>query len=390
MANHFSTKALATTALLAMAAVPMTNAATRAQEAPARTVASQIQAAAVAASLRQVTANGTQHGAADTRVHILPTITGKAVLPHTIKNRNNFYNFDPGKALSTPVLNAPVPGIDIGPNKVDGTAAGARAPQIGSAFPAPAKWYPADLSQYGGQPRGVAYAQQVNIYINCPAHNDSCWGNRIVGDIPKFENNLSISTIAQIADQYVGTTAKNRYPASPTAYFYDLTLPTNPRTGRPVLLDSAAQAIAAAAASSAGGGYTKLFHVFLPNGTDSCFDSSYTTCYSPTYSPTFYYCGYHGSFTSTQHVLYSVEPYDYVNGCRAPGMSPLDAQVSVLSHEIMEAITDPDPNTQWNNYYLGEIGDECAWNIFNVKVGKANYNIQLEYSNKSHACNSKP
>ena len=164
-----------------------------------------------------------------------------------------------------------------------------------------------------------------------------------------------------------------------------------------MLTDAYIQALVTGAVNADGGkqGYNEIYHIFIPNGMDVCFDSTYSVCYSPDNWNAFYFCGYHGSFdTGTGHVLYTVEPYDYVSGCVAGGMRKVDAQASVLSHETFETITDPDPNTQWfepagSSY--GEIGDYCAWHIFHFALitGYA-YNTQLEYDNHKNACTAVP
>src|SRR5437588_4895873 len=326
-----------------------------------------------------ITNFGKRPGAVNSQVHIFPTINGYQTLPAVVRNRNNFYGVDPKKlaeaAANEPATTPPPP------------------------FPAPGKWNPLQLVTNGGfcgaagcNYTGVASMGQENIYLNCAAHNDSCWGDGTAGNITGIQHYLSTSPLFKIMNQYVGSTAPNRYPLQQQWWAaYSLNqAPWN--ASKPVLLDSTAQAIALAASNGwgsggTGGGYGHEFHIFVPPGTDACFDASYTACYSPDHGSTFYFCGYHGSFDSGgQHYLYSVEPYDNVGGCIASGMSANGAQISVLSHELAETITDPDPNWQWNTpkEVYGEIGDACAWHIYHVTLKSSpliTTNVQLEYSN---------
>ncbi len=63
-----------------------------------------------------------------------------------------------------------------------------------------------------------------------------------------------------------------------------------------------------------------MYHVFLPPGTDECFDNTYSVCYSPDHLTTWFFCAYHGfvDFPDIGHVIYSVEPYQNNSGCDEP------------------------------------------------------------------------
>ncbi|HEY8005558.1 MAG TPA: hypothetical protein VIE66_01850 [Methylocella sp.] len=382
---------------LAIQAPQKANAQDSAQTTPVNKLSSQ----SVSAALHAVKANGTRPVVENSRVHILPTPTARSTLPAIVRNRTNFYGFDPTKATLSPVLTAPVPGISIPPNNIHGA--------LQKAVPSPAaklgiEWNPANLLVFGGDPdgnvTGLPSAKQVNVYLNCPTHNDGCWGNG-AGSITTFQSNLTKSTFITIVDQYVGATAKGRYPLS-SQFFADVVLPVTPwNSSTPLLLDSEAQAIAFAAANANNGfGFGFVYHVFVPPGTDVCFDNS-TVCYSPDNLNNFFFCGYHESFDlSGNHILYTVEPWG-VPCTASPVQSATDAQVSVLSHETFETITDPDPNFEWNSPVgIGEIGDNCEPSvgeflygnpeIYPVSLNKHIYNIQLEYSNKGFGCRTMP
>jgi hypothetical protein len=263
-------------------------------------------------------------------------------------------------------------------------------------LPAPG-FYPADLSNPSGGPT-VLSAQSHNVYVNCPAGN--CWGTPSPA---AFLTNLGQSTLIHVVDQYTGSTANNRYTSGTAA---TLTYPPFSLRGfSGTLGDSDILSIVHSAAVALGGGYQNIHHIFLPKGTDVC-SGGFTQCYSPDRPSTFFFCAYHGSvtFSDVGHVLYSVEPFQDVPGCQvAPGSpngSLIDSTASVLSHELIETITDPDGNAWWNHVTLplfgAEIGDECqAIILINnngfgndgvVSLNGTTYAVQAEYSNAHHGC----
>lgn len=81
------------------------------------------------------------------------------------------------------------------------------------------------------------------------------------------------------------------------------------------------------------------------------------------------YCGWHtyGNISSGQHVRYSFvgNAKRCLSACAAQSTSPngnpgIDGAVSVLSHELEEAATDPDINA-WLDSRGAENADKCAW-----------------------------
>jgi hypothetical protein len=270
----------------------------------------------------------------------------------------------------------------------------------------PSVQYPADLTYQGGQL--VTTAEHHAIYLrpngNCPVF--TCWGN------PEgFLSDLSRSNFIHITDQYVNASANDRYPVGQHAHF-NITPPHNFSTGSEPYTDADMVAFVHAVASRTGQtGYGHIYHVFLPQGTDECFDTSYSVCYSPDSSSAFFFCAYHGSvdFSDIGHVLYTVEPYQNVGGCNEPPNTPngqlADSTDSILSHEVFETITDPDGLSWWNNggdldLNGYEIGDECQW--FEIigtsayfkpsffQVGERTYAVQGEYNNNAHGCTTAP
>jgi hypothetical protein len=92
------------------------------------------------------------------------------------------------------------------------------------------------------------------------------------------------------------------------------------------------------------------------------------------------YCGYHDHIGN---VYYAVVPYVSCPGCVFPGQL-LDTLTEVSSHELAEAITDPELNA-WFDPTTGpgdEIGDIC--NRQTTRLG--GYLVQMEWSNARSAC----
>jgi hypothetical protein len=259
-----------------------------------------------------------------------------------------------------------------------------------AALPKPG-FYPADLVNHGGPV--VTSAQQELVYFDCPAGATKCWGNPA-----NFLNHLNASAFIHMTDQYVGTTANNRYPVDKQVSI-NQTLQTN------VLYENDILSIvhAAAVKLSVENSYSHIIHVFLPQGVDTCFDLT-AQCYSPDNPPTFFFCAYHGAvvFSDIGHILYTVQPYQDVPGCQAATPTPngdlVDSTASVLSHETFETITDPDLDAWWSDVSLIEQGAELADICEPIGnslaqfldpvfvVGGKNYKIQLMYSNKYHGC----
>jgi len=261
--------------------------------------------------------------------------------------------------------------------------------------------YPGDLGYSGGAT--LSSAHQHPIYLiptsgsgsNCSgAQPTTCWGN-----LSQFIRDLGTSPLIHVTDQYVGAQGDGRYPLG--AVFVASYAPqANPLT------DADMQAVAHAAAVLLGeAGYHHLFHIFLVPGQVECFDSTFTVCSSNVF------CAYHSStvFPDVGEVVYSVEP-NVVNvfGCQGPANRPnggFDDTYSVLSHETIESITDPD-GTAWFNItasgLLGsEIGDECLFWLFDAQGNFIStnpvvqvfhgrpYDIQTEYNNAAHACTTR-
>ena len=156
-----------------------------------------------------------------------------------------------------------------------------------------------------------------------------------------------------------------------------------------------------------------IYVMYLPKHVESCFLPGSTTTAANActinYQPSAAYCAYHSEATS--NAIYANMPfpiYDSKTGftcgtefnfgtIETPNNNPdSDVETSPTSHEISEAITDPDTVTGWYDSSGFENGDECAYifgqthgfpghlynQTFNVSF---HYLIQEEFSNRDFA-----
>lgn len=135
---------------------------------------------------------------------------------------------------------------------------------------------------------------------------------------------------------------------------------------------------------------TTMFFIFTANQVGSCFDGSGTQCAFTAY------CGYH---SASGNMIYSNMPYAGTSlvSCGVPytpnGNAAADSTLSVVSHEHLEAITDPRLNA-WYDSVGYENGDKCAWTFgavsaahkFNQTINGHKYILQAEWSNKTNQC----
>ncbi len=269
------------------------------------------------------------------------------------------------------------------------------APAVVSGPPTPTPtgthMYPADLVSGGGPT--VTSTTFHNIYVNLTSGTiASNWGNPA-----GFLVDLGKSSFIHLTDQYTGNSgiAVNYKTDSTT---YELFAGSGN-----IVTDADIQGWLGYYVSHVGAGPGHIYHFYFMPGTDVCFDSTDSVCYSPDSPSTFYFCAYHGAATYNGYgtALYTVEPYQDVNGCAVQTPSPngqlADSTNSVLSHETFETITDPLPGAGWTNQTSldlngYEIGDECQplGNIPTFYINGKQYEVQLEYSNYYHACSMQP
>jgi hypothetical protein len=155
-----------------------------------------------------------------------------------------------------------------------------------------------------------------------------------------------------------------------------------------------------------------IYILFLPKHVESCFNAGSTTsggnfC-TINHHKSATYCAYHSMAPSgmvyanlafpiyaspTGFTCSSDARYPTV---QAPNGNPdADTEVSPTSHEIMEAITDPDTATGWYDAAGFENGDECAYvfgptqgtagALYNQVINGRHYLTQEEFSNNDFA-----
>ena len=92
------------------------------------------------------------------------------------------------------------------------------------------------------------------------------------------------------------------------------------------------------------------------------------------------FCGYHGHFNyGGMDIRYAVFPYLNCSACKLSNLSVADMMTIVASHEIREAVTDPQLNAWYDNQGY-EADDKCAWhNLYRMAEG--GFVVQPEYSN---------
>lgn len=116
-----------------------------------------------------------------------------------------------------------------------------------------------------------------------------------------------------------------------------------------------------------------LYVMFFPTGVSVTVGSD-ASCQT--------FCGYHDNFVSNgASIRYAVLPFPDCQGCLG-GLTAKDALTSIVTHEIAEAVNDPEPGSGWYDSQNGEIGDICAWQ---TKQDGGN-TVQLLWSNSSNAC----
>ena len=155
-----------------------------------------------------------------------------------------------------------------------------------------------------------------------------------------------------------------------------------------------------------------IYVTYLPKHVESCFFSGSTAnqknfC-TINYQPSAAYCAYHNQAPSG--MVYANMPFPIYGSpvgftcgsdARFPdiqtpnGSADADTEISPSSHEIMEAITDPDTVTGWFDSSGFENGDECAYvfgptkgtpgSLYNQVINHHRYLTQEEFSNQDFA-----
>jgi len=150
-----------------------------------------------------------------------------------------------------------------------------------------------------------------------------------------------------------------------------------------------------------GGAYLYLLH-FAPGVTPQldAFGTGLVDACTP--DPNFffaYWCAYHGTLGGTQS-LYAVIPDHSAGNCSVNFCASVPSSLAAMqvgeSHEIAEALTDPDIATGFRDYSSSspcagaEIGDICGGQALTITAGVGTTWVQAEWSNKANACVSSP
>jgi hypothetical protein len=158
--------------------------------------------------------------------------------------------------------------------------------------------------------------------------------------------------------------------------------------------------------------FSHIYVLFVPKHVETCFlggstgtiRKNFQAC-TINHEKTAGYCAYH--FITPSKMIYANLSYPIYNSsvgftCSSDARFPVvqtpngnadaDTQVSPTSHELMEAITDPDTSTGWYDDLGFENGDECAYifgqtqgtagQFYNQVINGDHYLTQEEFSNQ--------
>jgi hypothetical protein len=146
------------------------------------------------------------------------------------------------------------------------------------------------------------------------------------------------------------------------------------------------------ATQSLPSGYADQYTVLFPPNVETCFGVTNAaqggTC--STGNAQSGYCAYHAS-THAKGVdfIFSVMPYiTYCGATVSSGQEAADEQVSVVSHEAIESITDPVPESGWADSSRNETADMCDGQFSEQTFGSAQFEVQSIFSNADYAANA--
>jgi hypothetical protein len=248
--------------------------------------------------------------------------------------------------------------------------------------------------------------------------------NTYLGDVAAASGQNS--NVFSVLNEYSGTNGQIHYSVSRGAPVNDThALPTSgcrvasndktgiyaDGTGYNACLDDAqiqAEVNRITAAQGLPHNLSHIYVLYLPKHVESCFNSGSTTTSANqctiNHQPSAAFCAYHSEDSSS--AVYANMPYPvYQSGTgftcgseanfgavESPNNNPDgDTVINPTSHEVSEAITDPDTSTGWYDSSGFEIGDECnfvfgatqgnAGALFNQTINGHHYLTQEEFSN---------
>ncbi len=213
--------------------------------------------------------------------------------------------------------------------------------------------------------------------------------------ITRFLQDIGGSGLYGVATQYYQVTGGVTQNIVNSASFGGSYVDTSTYPG-PALTDLQIQAEVTKVMAAKGwtGGIGHEFFVFTAKNEVSCAGAECSNAV---------FCAYHSSFTSgSQEILYADQPYTGTTpaGCNTPsspnGDLDADSTINVVSHELMETVTDPsvgNSNYAWLDSSGAEIGDKCNF-VFgptdasgaDLHVNGHPYIVQQEWSNRAAGC----
>jgi hypothetical protein len=238
------------------------------------------------------------------------------------------------------------------------------------------------------------------------------------------------TNVYSVPNEYSGTNGQIHYSITAGAAINDInalpasgcTVASNDRagiyadgTGYNSCLDDAqlqAQVNSITAAHGLPHNLSHIYVLYLPKAVESCFSPGSTTTSSNActinHQPSAAFCAYHSEDPAS--AIYANLPFPiYKSGTgftcgsegtfgvlETPNNNPdADTVINPSSHEVNEAITDPDTRTGWFDSSGFEIGDECnfvygptqgtAGHLFNQVINGGHFLTQEEFSNKDFA-----
>lgn len=238
------------------------------------------------------------------------------------------------------------------------------------------------------------------------------------------------SNVYSVLNEYKGTNGQIHYKVTAGAAISDTdalpasgcTVASNDKTGiyadgtgYNACLDDAqlqAEVNRVTAAHGLPHNLSHIYVLYLPKHVESCFNAGSTTTSANqctiNHQPSAAFCAYHSEDSSK--AVYANLPYPIYESStgftcgsegtfgtlESPNSNPDgDTVINPTSHEVSEAITDPDTSTGWYDASGFEIGDECnfvygttsgtAGHLFNQTINGHHYLTQEEFSNKDFA-----
>jgi hypothetical protein len=215
------------------------------------------------------------------------------------------------------------------------------------------------------------------------------------------------SLLPQYRDAAGPATARSTFAgaldASDPAPANDCTLPAAapdwPMCLKRADLDSEVETVVIAHRLPTGLGH--LYFLVTPEGFGSCIGAGPKSC-SLGGNAASGYCGWHTSADSVHgtilyaNIAYDAEPHHCRSGNPRPNANPADPTLSILAHELAEAVTDPLSNA-WGASPDREVGDLCLARFgppiggsgataYNAAIGRGHYYLQEIWSNADRAC----